>query len=55
MVAAVGNVEALGPAVLEQLGAETESPVLLLHSPLEVAREHRLRGYYPVPVACEEQ
>jgi hypothetical protein len=53
VVAAVGNVEALGPAVLEQLGAETESPVLLLHSPLEVARGHRLRGYYPVPVAYE--
>jgi len=55
VVAAVGNVDALGPAVLEQLGAETEGPVLLLHSPLEVARGHRLRGYYPLTVSCEEQ
>jgi len=55
VIAVIGKVEELEPAVLEQLAAEQESPILLLHSPLEVAREHRLGGFYPIPVAHEAQ
>ena len=55
VVAAIGNVKALHPAVLAQLEAETESPILLLHSPLQVSHNHRLRGYYPLTAESSPQ
>ena len=55
VVAAIGNVKALHPAVLAQLEAEAESPILLLHSPLKVPHNCRLRGYYPLTVESSPQ